>query len=80
MINSLINKYHRKMKILFTILLAFSASVFYSQAKFDFEAEYEKATILSHKNLDSSETVLNSIIAQAKEGKEYESKIGKENN
>lgn len=60
------------MKILFTILLAFSASVFYSQAKFDFEAEYEKATILSHKNLDSSETVLNSIIAQAKEGKELE--------
>lgn len=61
------------MKIRFlTLILLLSASVLYSQKKFDFEVEYERATLLAGKNPDSSEVVLNTIIEKAKKGKELE--------
>jgi|GEM_PF-820456 len=61
------------MKInLLIFLLLLLTSVAYSQEKFDFEKEYERAVFLSDSNLDSSEVVLNTIIAKAKKGKELE--------
>lgn len=63
------------MKInLLIFLLLLLTSVAYSQEKFDFEKEYERAVFLSDSNLDSAEVVLNAIIAKAKKGKELEYK------
>ncbi|UBB89943.1 helix-turn-helix transcriptional regulator [Candidatus Kaistella beijingensis] len=51
-------------------IFLFTASVLYAQNKFDFEKEYERASQLTSKNIDSAETVFNLIIQNANEGKE----------